>query len=126
VIAGQQEDAVGALVFQRVDVLVDRVRGPLVPPFAGAELRRDRVQTLAQGGGEDVPAELHVAVEGETLVLGEDVDPLQSRVGAVREREVDDAVLAGERHRRLGPLLGERIEPLPLAAGQDHRERALQ
>ncbi len=58
------------------------------------------------------------------LVLGEDGDPPELPVDEVREREVDQAVVPAEGHRRLGPVLGERPQPLPLTAGEDEREAA--
>ena len=47
------------------------------------------------------------------------------RVDAVREREVDDPVLAAERHRGLGADPGEDRQALALTAGEDHRHRPL-
>ncbi len=47
-------------------------------------------------GDDGAPALADVAVEGERLVLGEDVDVAEVGVDAVGEGDVDDAVLAGE------------------------------
>ena len=63
-------------------------------------------------------------VQGEALVLGEDVDLPQPAVDAVGEGEVDDAVGAAEGHRGLGPVAGERIQALALPPGQNEREGA--
>ena len=43
-------------------------------------------------------------------------------VEAVREREIDDPVDAPKRHRRLGPIARERLEPRALAARQHNRQ----
>jgi hypothetical protein len=48
-----------------------------------------------------------VAVEGQGLVLGEDVDLAQAGVDAVGEGDVDDAVVAAERDCRLGAIAGQ-------------------
>ena len=63
-----------------------------------------------------------VAAERERLVLQRDEDLAQPRVDAVAEREVDDPVRPAEVDRRLGPLLGQRIQPFAHAAGQHHHE----
>src|SRR3712207_8280100 len=43
-------------------------------------------------------------------------------VGAVAEREVDEPVRPGVRHRGLGAGPGEQLQPAPLAAGEDQHE----
>jgi hypothetical protein len=53
-----------------------------------------------------------VAVEGEGLVLGEDVDAAEVGVDAVGEGDVDDAVLAAKGDGGFGAIAGEREEPL--------------
>ena len=52
------------------------------------------------------------------LVLRQHDDRRKPRVDEVREHEVDQPVDAAERHRRLGPVGGQRHQPLALAAGQ--------
>ena len=66
-----------------------------------------------------------VVVERARVVLGQDDDVVDVRVDAVRQREVDDPVLAAERDGRLGALLGQDRQALALAAGKDHRHRPL-
>jgi hypothetical protein len=56
-------------------------------------------------------------------VLRQDRDVEDAGVHAIGEREVDEAVAASERDRRLGAPPGELGQPLALAAGQDERER---
>ena len=43
-------------------------------------------------------------------------------VDEVRQHEVDQPVGAAERHGRLGPVRGQRQQPLALAAGEHDRE----
>jgi hypothetical protein len=61
-------------------------------------------------------------VERERLVLGGDEDAPEPGVDAVAQREVDDPVGSAEIDGRLGPFLGQGIEPLAGAAGKqdDH------
>ena len=53
------------------------------------------------------------------LVLRGDADAADAGVDAVGQREVDDAELAAERHRRLGAPVGELLQPAAAAPGQD-------
>ena len=55
-----------------------------------------------------------------------DEDSPQSGIDAVAEREVDDAVRPAEVDRRLGALLGQRIEPLAGAAGEHDDEAVVE
>ena len=76
VVAGQDHDVLGPLLFERVDVLVHRVGGALVPLVVDPLLRRHDVDELAQLAAEIVPpAERDVAVEAHRLVLREHQDP---------------------------------------------------
>src|SRR5579884_1788435 len=58
------------------------------------------------------------------LVLHEDVQRVDPRVDEVAQDEVDDPVLAPERHGGLAALLRQRVETLALAAGQHDPEDA--
>ena len=124
VVAREDQHPLGLAPFQQVDVLVDRVGGALVPLLADPVLGRDAVEELVRLVAEDVPAALQVLVQGERLVLGQHVDLPQVAVDAVAEGEIDDAVGAAEGHGRLGTVLGQRIEALPLAPGQDQGQGA--
>ena len=119
VIAREHDQVPRVLAHDRIQVLVDRVRGPLVPVLADPLLRRQDLDELAELLGDDAPAHADVAVERQRLVLRRDEDAPQPGVDAVAQREVDDPVRPAEVHRRLGPFLGQRIEPLPGAAGED-------
>lgn len=59
-------------------------------------------------------------VERVRAVLGQNTDRGEARVDAVGEREVDDPVLATERHHQLRALARQDTETLALPAGQDH------
>ena len=114
------------LLLDRVDVLVDRVGRPRVPLLLAAVVRRAHADELLQAARQEVPAEADVLVQRARLVLGQDEDPPEPRVDAVREREVDDPVGPPEGHRGLRATRRERLEPLALAAGQDQGERLVQ
>src|SRR5690349_23549663 len=61
-------------------------------------------------------------VEAVRLVLRQYDDLSQTRIDEVRDREVDQAVLAAERHGWFGAVGGEGHESLALAAGEDDSE----
>ena len=65
------------------------------------------------------PARADVVVERARVVLRQHDDVVDVRVDAVAEREVDDPVLAGERHRGLGADARQDRQPLPFPAGED-------
>jgi len=73
-------------------------------------LRRQQFHEFAQFPAHEAPAALHVLVETVGLVLGEDADPPDAGVHAVRQREVDDAELAAEGHRGFGAPHGQLLE----------------
>ena len=109
----------------RVDVhqvLPHGVGRALVPVGAvGALLGREDLDEAGREGVEPV-ALLDVAVERAAVELGEQEDPAEVGVEAVADGDVDQPVLAGERHRGLGAVLGQREEAGPGAAAHDDRD----
>ena len=63
------------------------------------------------------------ALDQAAALLVQESDPAHPRVTAVAEDEVDDPVLAAERHRAHGALGGEHAQLLAAAAGQHQRHR---
>ena len=118
VVGAEHADEIGVLVGDQVEVLVDRVGGSREPERTAAHLRRHRRHVLAEQRRE-APGLADVAVEAVALVLGEHDHLEQTGVGEVGQGEVDQPVAAGERHGRLGPVVGEWLESLALAASKD-------
>ena len=123
VVGAEDADHVGLLVVDQVQVLVDRVGRAREPVRAAAHLRRHRRDVVAEERRE-LPGRRDVAVEAVALVLRQDGDPQEAAVDEVREREVDQPVVAAERNGRLGAVGRERPEPLALAARQNRSRRA--
>ncbi len=124
VVAGEDEDVAGLFGADGVDVLVDGVGGALVPGLGDALHGWEDLDELAEFVGDDgAPAFADVAVEGERLVLGEDVDVTQVGVDAVGEGDVDDAVLAGKGNGRLGAIAGQREKPFAGTTGEQNTKR---
>ena len=56
------------------------------------------------------------------LVLRENADPQIAGVDEIGQHEVDQPIGAAEGNRGLGPVGGQRIQPLALTAGQDNAQ----
>src|SRR5262249_18791407 len=93
------------------EVLSDGVGGALIPghAFRGLLRRHD----LDETGREliEAIALLDVAVQRTRVELSEDEDPSNVGVDAVADGNVHQAILAAQRDRRLGPILGQREKP---------------
>ena len=103
-VAGQDEDRVGGGLLDDVEVPEDRVCRPAVPlrDLAARDVWLEELHAAGVAVEVPRPAEADVIVQGVGVVLGQDEDVVDVRVDAVREREIDDPVLAGEGHGRLG------------------------
>jgi hypothetical protein len=124
VVGAVDDDVRRALVADQVETLVDRVGRPGEPPRAEALLGRHRRDVVAQHRRQP-PGRGDVPVEAVALVLRQHDDLAVAAVDEVGQHEVDEPVDAAERHRRLGPVRGERHQALSLAAGEDDREDPL-
>src|SRR5690606_27032396 len=91
----------------------------LVPVFfAESLLRRENLNETAVETVELVRL-ADMPVQADRIELRQQIDAVQSAVDAVRDRDVDDAILARQRHRRLRTILRQRKEPGLFAAAED-------
>src|SRR5205085_5716272 len=90
--------------------------GGLVGLLGGEDLDEAAVEHVELVGVADVL----VQADGEEL--REDVDAVEVAVDAVGDRDVDQAVLAGDGHGGLGTVFGERVEAGAAAAAEDQAE----
>jgi len=80
-------------------------------------------KTLAEAGADVAVVRLgEVAVERRGVELREAVHLVNIRVDAVRDRDVDEAVVRAEGDRGLRALLRERVEARARATAEDDRE----
>ena len=121
VVAGKNEDEIGLLGADGIDVLVDGVGGALIPVLRDAHLRRENFDEIAVAHQQG-PAAAHVAIEAESFVLSENEDAAQIAIQAIRERDVNDAIDAAEGDGGLGAIAGERPQAFALATGQQDRD----
>ena len=113
VVGAEDADVPRPLVVDEVQVLVDRVGRAGEPARAATHLRRHRGDVVAEERRE-APGRRDVAVEAVALVLRQHADLQLPRVDEVREREVDQPVVAAEGNGRLRPIGRERREALAL------------
>ena len=121
VIAGENEDVLGLLGADGIDVLVDGVGGAHVPVGADALHGGQDLDELAELLGDDAgPAFADVAIERESFVLGEDVNAAEIGVDAVGKGDIDDAVLPAKRNGWFGAVAREREKAFACAARQKY------
>ena len=127
VVAGKDQDHIARVVLDDIEVLEHRVGGPAVPlrHSPAGDVRLEQLDTAVVPVEVPRPAEADVIVQRARVVLGQDDDVGDVRVDAVRQREVDDPVLAAERDGRLRAHRREDRQALALAAREDHRHRPL-
>jgi hypothetical protein len=121
VVGAEDEDLVGVLVGDQVQVLKDRVDRALVPITTRAHLRGHRLAEVTEEG-RHAPRARDVIVERVRLVLRQHLELEDARVDEVREAEVDDAIAATERDGGLRALSGEGVKARTSATSQHHRE----
>ena len=122
-VAGQHEHVARARRLDEVAVLIDGIDGAAVPALAVLLLGGPDLDELAELAVQKAPAGVHVADQRLGLVLGQQGDAADLGVDAVRQHEIDDAVLPAEWHRGLGLPGREPFERPTPAVGED-RARA--
>jgi hypothetical protein len=110
VIAGEDENVLGLLGADGINILIDGVGSALIPLIADALHGGKDFDELPDFATENVPALADVAVEGKRFVLGEDVDAAEVGVEAVGESDIDDAIHSPEGDGGLGAVTGKGIE----------------
>src|SRR5271166_4557268 len=97
VIARQHHEVFRGVTFDNVEVLIDRIRGALIPePLRNALARGQNIKALVADGAHDIPGAMKMPDEAVRLVLGRDGDVPYARIESVRERKINDARFAAE------------------------------
>src|SRR4029453_18965400 len=108
-------------------LFADGVGSALIPVLAGVGghlLGGQNLDEAARGMVEPVSlADVAVKADGEKL--RQHVHLVEAAVDAVGERDVDQAVLAGEGHGRLAAVFCEGIEPRAATAAEDEGDDVL-
>jgi len=118
-IAREDENELGALATDGVDILIDGVRRALIPLLRDAHLRGKHFDEFAEAH-EMGPACTNVAIEAEGFVLRKDKNTAEGRIDAIGESNVNDAVKSAEGDGRLGTISGERPETFTLSTGKEN------
>src|SRR5580704_7937425 len=117
-------DQVRLGVVDKIEILKNRVRRALVPQLAHPHLRRHRDDEVIGQHPAELPSILKMLDQRLRSPLHEHVDCVDARVDEIGENEIDDAVFAAERHRRLGAIPGQGMKPGPLPSGHYKRQRS--
>ena len=120
-VAGEDDDILGVVAVEKVDVVVNRVGGAFIPFAAGLRgIRRENVH--AAPGRVQIPrrARAEIPVEQRRLILDQHADGVNAGVDAVGKGKIDHAVFPAERNGRLGDLLRQNTQTAALAARQEH------
>ena len=121
VVTGENEHILRIVLIDEADILIDCVGSTLVPLSA--------LQTLV--GGKYINATVvqveiprstvaDVTVQLQGAVLSQYAYGVDVRIGAVRQRKIDDSVFSTEGNGRLCHFLGQKAQTAALAAGQQH------
>lgn len=121
-VTGENQHVLRVIQVNKADVLVNGIGRAFVPDacVTGGSVGRQHVDTAV--GVVQIPglAVAQIRVELERAVLGQNPHSVNAGIDAVGEREVDDAVFAAEGEGWLCNVLGQRVEPAALTAGQQH------
>ena len=105
--------------------LADGVGGPLEPVAAFFGLLGRQHADEARREDVELVGERDVLVEALRVELGEHEDLADVRVQAVADRDVDEAVLAADRNRRLQAFEREGKEARTASATEDNRQHVV-
>jgi len=125
-VRAEHDQRLGTELADQRAVAPQRVGGALLEALALVVTEARLEQQQAAGRAVEVPRPpvREVVAQRDRVELLRHPDVGQPGVVAVREREVDQPVGAGEGHRRLGPALREQLESAPDAAREHDDQRA--
>jgi len=123
VIAGQDEHVLGASGADFKQLLAHRVGRALVPVGGGHGLLSGPDLHPAGMEGVELVAFGDVAVQRHRVELGQHGDAVNARIDTVADRNIDQAVFAGDGHGRLGAHPGQREQAGAAAAAQNDTQK---
>ena len=127
VVAGEDEDIFRVVHVDEVDVLIDGVRGALVPGalLAGAQIGGQHMDAAVRFVQVPGLAVAQIGVELHGAVLGQYAYRINAGVDAVGQGKVNDPVLGAEGDGGFCHVAGQRVQPGALSAGQQHGDTFL-
>jgi hypothetical protein len=123
VIARKHQHVLRPVAPDQIEILEYRIGRSQIPVLADLLLGRQDVDEFVEAAVEEAPAALQVLDQALRLVLRGDADAADAGIHAIRQREIDDAELAAERHGRLRAPVSELHQAAAPAAGQHDAER---
>ena len=122
-VARQDQDVARVVAAHVTQTLADGVGGALEPVVAllGLLGGQDRHEPIRED--VELVGAADVLVQALGVELRQHENPADVGVQAVRDGDVDQAVLAGDGDGRLGPPVGEGEEPRAAASPEDDRQQ---
>jgi hypothetical protein len=122
-VTGKDEDVLGVMKLDVIQILGDRVGSAGIPSaaFLGSIGRQDG---NARAALVQIPsfAGADIGMEQIRTILRQNANGIDPRVGAVRERKVDNPELSAKGDCRLSDLGCERPQPAALSSREEHRD----
>jgi hypothetical protein len=119
VVAGEDQDVVTAELSEDMQIVAHRIGSTLEPGLQGRGLLGGENLHVASGERVESIGASDVAVKRHRIELGEHVHALHARVDGIRDRDIDQPVLGGHRHRRLAAPEGQWSEALATPTAED-------
>ena len=122
-VAGEDQHLVDVPLLEQPFVFTNRIGSALKPAGALWCLLRSQHlnKALVKTRGE-VEGLGDMAIERCAVELRQHIDLVDAAVDAVANRDINQAVFARQRHGRLGPHFGERVQPRPSTATENDCE----
>lgn len=119
VIARKNDNILGSIAVDEIDILVDSVGSTGVPVgICNLLVRRQHIDTSVDAVQVPRLSVAQVFVELQWLILGQYADRIDAGVDTVGQWKVDDAIFSSKRHCRLGNISGQRIQTAALSAAR--------
>jgi hypothetical protein len=103
-----------------MQMLPDGIGCPLKPIGIGHCLLRSEDFDESLREGVESECRRDVVIERSGIELCQNKQSLQTGIQAVADWNINEAVLSTERHRRFGPILSQREQPLSGASRQNY------
>ena len=125
-VAGKNQDVIRVILLDKRHVLIDGVCRAAIPVARLARLI-GRQNEHAAGGQVQIPrcAGADIGIQFQRHILRQHAHGVNAAVGAVGQREVNDAVLAAVGNSRLCHLLSQDTQTAALSACQQHGNTGL-
>src|ERR1044072_8438879 len=97
-----------AVTLQEVEILINRIRGPLVPILSGTHLCRHRSDEVFAEKVAGAPTAIEMLEKGLVFKLRQNIDQKNAEIKKIGQKKINDPIAAAERHGGFSPVLCQR------------------